>query len=145
MKLPDVQTATLKKALLNFDLTMRNRPQWIGWEESPEHLYVICEEGKFYPVMQIVSMATDRSEETFGVDEARSYVLGRKLRAVKLLDELERVERLKPLIKPKTGNKPATKPSNWENAVIKSYFDPAALVNLIQKFLIICPDSFVDV
>jgi hypothetical protein len=135
MKLPDVQSEKLRKALLTFDFTLRPHPHWDGWEESAGHDFVICDADKFYPVKKIVSLATGAHEDSFNMNEARHYVSIRKLRTVKPLEELERIEQKKAATTPPKPNKKASpRPANWENAVIKNYFDATALAGRIQFF-----------
>lgn len=142
MKLPDVQSEKLRKALLTFDFILRSHPLWEDWEESADHDYVICDADKFYPVKKIVSLATGTNEESFSLNEARHYVSLRKLRTVKPLEELERIEKKKAATPPKTSKKASAKPANWENAVIKNYFDATALAGRIRFFKQYLSESF---
>jgi hypothetical protein len=83
LAIPDVSADALSAALAEFDNSLRSEPEWQGWETKLNHKYAIEVDGRFYPVKQIVSMATGTPKSDFnGGDEANGYVTSRGLRIV---------------------------------------------------------------
>jgi hypothetical protein len=80
MVIPDVSRERLLEALEEFDRSMRNSPDWRSWEERKFHKYVIVNDGRHYPMKQIISMATGADRSSFhGGKQSWSYILDRNL------------------------------------------------------------------
>lgn len=58
LKLPIVKKEALDHALEVFDLQIRNKSEWEGWEINQAHRYAIQANGLLYPAKKIVSLAT---------------------------------------------------------------------------------------
>lgn len=85
MPIPDVSSEAIVKALGQFDDQLRSTPQWEKWTNSQSHRYGIEQEGRLYPVKQIISMATGASSSSFsGGSEANSYLIGRGFKVIPL-------------------------------------------------------------
>jgi EVE domain-containing protein len=72
--------ATTREALLQamgrFDHELRDQPEWLRWpEELGSHRWAISENGKLYPVKQVIAMATGQPTNAFsGGDEANTFI-----------------------------------------------------------------------
>lgn len=89
MSIPDVDRGRILAALEEFDQSFRLLPGWDSWEADTNHKYAILQDGRRYPVKQILSMATGASKNSFsGGDEANSYLLRRNFDVISLADGL---------------------------------------------------------
>lgn len=85
MTLPEVLPAALQEAMDRFDKELRNTPYWSNWQQDETYKYAIQQNGRFYPVKQIVSLATGVPVKTFsGGDQANGYVEARGFKVVAL-------------------------------------------------------------
>jgi len=55
--IPSATRGALLDALVNFDRELRGAPEWIEWEQNGTHKYAIEQEGRLYPVKQIIALA----------------------------------------------------------------------------------------
>lgn len=76
MPILDVSREKLILAMTEFDETLRETPSWEGWEQKQNHRYAIVQNGKLYPVKQVISMATGTPKSQFlgGYKEALPYI-----------------------------------------------------------------------
>lgn len=73
--LPETSRSEIVQALETFDEEHRGEGRWADWQSKRNHKYAIGHDGRLYPVIQIISMATGRSNQTIhGGDQANSYV-----------------------------------------------------------------------
>jgi hypothetical protein len=78
MELPSVSADTISRAMNQFDSELRTSSQWKGWEQNQSHRYAIKKSDRYYPVKQIISMATGVSVSSFhGGAAANNYLLER--------------------------------------------------------------------
>lgn len=82
-------TPTPKEALLDamarFDRDLRPQSSWTGWEANKAHRWAIENDGRRYPVKQIISMASgDPVKDFYGGPEANSFITERGLNVVEL-------------------------------------------------------------
>jgi hypothetical protein len=77
MKIPETTAQALHDAMDRFDKELRNTTVWERWEQDETHKYALEQDGKLYPVKQIVSMATGVPVGQFsGGDQANDFVKG---------------------------------------------------------------------
>jgi hypothetical protein len=75
MKIPETTAQALHEAMDRFDKELRNTTVWERWEQDETHRYALEQDGKLYPVKQIVSMATGFPVGQFsGGDQANGFV-----------------------------------------------------------------------
>jgi predicted HNH restriction endonuclease len=71
-----------------FDRELRDTSDWAEWEQNRAHRYAIRQEGRRYPVKQIISMATGMSVSDFSggqaVGDANQYIISRGFAVVEL-------------------------------------------------------------
>ncbi len=68
-----------------FDTELRDSEEWSSWEEKGPYKYAIVHNGRYYPIKQIISMATGEPKTDFsGGFEANSYVSKRGFSIVAL-------------------------------------------------------------
>jgi 5-methylcytosine-specific restriction enzyme B len=95
MAIPKVDGEAIKKALHEFDQTIRVAPEWEAWEENKAQAWALVEEGRRYPPKKIISMATGVSVGSFsGGPESNEYLSERgftvtRLREVSLSETLK--------------------------------------------------------
>jgi MoxR-like ATPase len=92
MAIPPATSDQLEAAMVDFDRNLRDSSAWYGWEERKNHLYAIRWRDQFYPVKQIISMATGFDVGSFsGGDEANTFVaaLGYEIEALHLPSQPE--------------------------------------------------------
>jgi hypothetical protein len=78
LEIPDATSDALRNALQRFDQELRDTPDWHGWEQA--HDYAIIQHGKYYPIKQIISLATGADVNSFyGGMAAIRYLLQRRL------------------------------------------------------------------
>src|SRR5689334_17003947 len=70
MPIPPVTPAALLDAMIRFDKELRGTQEWAGWEQNKAHRYAIEQDGKRYPVKQIVSMASGLPVSEFSGGQA---------------------------------------------------------------------------
>jgi len=88
MAIPEVSPAVLQEAMHRFDKELRNTPYWAHWQQDDTYKYAIQENGRLYPVKQIVSLATGIPVATFhGGDQANGYVEARGFNVVEIPPE----------------------------------------------------------
>ena len=64
--IPDVTADAITSAMTRFDAEMRDTTSWVHWQSNRRHRFAINANGKFYPVKQIDSMATNTPVSAFG-------------------------------------------------------------------------------
>jgi hypothetical protein len=75
MPIPNATHDQIITAMKRYDSELRSTDDWVGWEQNLAHKYAIENDGKIYPVKQIISMATGTPVNNFsGGIEANSYV-----------------------------------------------------------------------
>jgi predicted HNH restriction endonuclease len=88
MPIPPATAETLRDAMGRFDRDLRSTPDWAGWEQNRAHRYAIEQDGRRYPVKQIVSMATGMPVSEFSggqaAGDANQYVAARDFAIVEL-------------------------------------------------------------
>ena len=92
MALPAVSPARIEEALDRFDREERALPKWQNWEANKSFKFAIVNNGRLYPVKEIVAQATGVPTTEFsGGSEANRYVekLGFKIEALRLPPESE--------------------------------------------------------
>lgn len=61
----DVSVDQLRRAMEEFDQSMREDREWSAWTENSSYKFAIFNNGRIYPVKQIVSMATGLPRSAF--------------------------------------------------------------------------------
>jgi len=94
--LPETTRSEILQAFQRFDKQKRGEDRWDDWQSSGSYNYAIEHEGRLYPVKEIVSMATGRSNQSFHTKQAISYLDDRgfdvaRLRKQSLREALEEV------------------------------------------------------
>jgi len=88
MAIPHVSPEALRNAMGRFDRQLRDASDWAEWEQNRAQRYAIRQEGRRYPVKQIISMATGMPVSDFSGDEAAGdaiqYVTSRGFAIVEL-------------------------------------------------------------
>jgi AAA domain (dynein-related subfamily)/EVE domain len=85
MTIPDVSPAAVQEAMDRFDKALRNTPSWANWQQDETYRYAIEQNSRYYPVKQIVSLATGIPVGEFhGGDQANGYVEARGFKVVAL-------------------------------------------------------------
>jgi hypothetical protein len=56
--IPETTREAILDAMRRFDHELRNTPEWSNWEQKANYRYAITYEGRYYPVKQIIAMAT---------------------------------------------------------------------------------------
>ena len=85
MTIPEVPPEALQQAMDRFDKELRNTAYWANWQQDETYKYAIQRNDRFYPVKQIVSLATGIPVSAFsGGDQANGYVEARGLKVVAL-------------------------------------------------------------
>jgi hypothetical protein len=77
----------LRGALETFDAKFRNQNEWAGWENNNSHRYAILDNGRRYPMKEIIAIATGTPKEQFkGGEQAIRFVkdLGFSVEALRL-------------------------------------------------------------
>lgn len=75
----------LVSAMATFDQELRNRSDWVGWEEKGNYKYAITHQGKLYPPKHIIHLATKAPTHTFsGGDEANDFLRKKGLTIISL-------------------------------------------------------------
>jgi hypothetical protein len=75
MPIPNATHDQIITAMKRYDSELRSTDDWVGWEQNLAHKYAIENDGKIYPVKQIISMATGTPVNNFsGGIEARAIV-----------------------------------------------------------------------
>lgn len=78
MVLPDVERAALEDALRQFDAELRERQDWIGWENNSAQKFALVHDGVMYPPKKIISMATGVPVSKFsGGRQSNEYLKSR--------------------------------------------------------------------
>lgn len=92
--IPDVPRDTILDAMARFDAELRDSPEWADWERRPGYKFAIEEQGRRYPIKQVLSMATDAPVSTFsGGEEANGYARQRGFQVVQLRENEAPAER----------------------------------------------------
>ena len=55
MAIPSVPAEALREAMERFDRELRPTANWVNWEQDRRHRYAIEDDGRRYPVKQIIS------------------------------------------------------------------------------------------
>lgn len=85
MSLIAVSAEQISTAMAQFDNELRQDAQWANWESNHAHRFAIWKEHKFYPVKQIIAMATGVDVSSFGGgNEANNYLKERGFEIVPL-------------------------------------------------------------
>ena len=93
--IPDISREALLEAMEEFDKKLRDTEEWSGWEQNGTYKYAVLHESQYYPVKQIISMATGEPKTNFsGGSEANNYVSKRGFFIVALQDEAIEAEGL---------------------------------------------------
>jgi 5-methylcytosine-specific restriction protein B len=66
-----------------FDRELRSDPEWADWRSNGNYKYALVQDGRVYPVKQIIRMATGFRDFTGG-DEANSYLRARGFHVTEL-------------------------------------------------------------
>lgn len=78
MLLPDIERLGLEKALERFDLELRQKTEWNGWETRAAQKFVILHNGVRYPPKKIISIATGVPVSEFsGGRQSNEYLKAR--------------------------------------------------------------------
>ena len=78
MALPDISHQNILDALQKFDTEYRNTEAWRGWENKQKWQYAILENDQYYPIKQVIHLATGRPVNTFsGGEESIKFVKNR--------------------------------------------------------------------
>ena len=78
MAIPPKDSQAIREALTRFDQDLRSSEQWKNWEQNGTYKWAIIDDGRRYPVKQILSMATGLSKRSFsGGPEANTYLTSR--------------------------------------------------------------------
>jgi hypothetical protein len=64
--LPPVPAEAIKSAMARFDAELRTTAAWANWQNDRRHKFAINDNGKLYPVKQVVVMATNAAPSSFG-------------------------------------------------------------------------------
>src|SRR5215218_1287650 len=85
--IPHVSRNALLAALTHFDRDLRCAAVWQDWERKPIHRYALCHEGRYYPVKQIVSLASGIPAASLGApEEVNRYCEMQGFEIVRLTD-----------------------------------------------------------
>lgn len=85
MTIPEVPPEALQQAMARFDKELRDTPYWANWQQDETYKYAIPQNDRFYPVKQVVSLATGIPVTAFsGGDQANRYVQARGFKVVSL-------------------------------------------------------------
>jgi len=61
----------VRNAMLRFDAEIRSLPEWAQWDEKKNHKFAFVDEGRRYPMKEIISMASGTPKDEFsGGEEA---------------------------------------------------------------------------
>jgi hypothetical protein len=75
MAIPSVDRGQILDALAKFDRDERLSPDWQGWEQRASFKFALVQDGKTYPVKEIIALATGTPVGTFsGGKEANGYI-----------------------------------------------------------------------
>ena len=85
--IPNVSREAITAALEEFDNTLRHRPEWADWQDKKTYKWALKENGRLYPVKEIIRLATGTKERFSGGPEANSYVKNREFTVVELSNE----------------------------------------------------------
>ena len=91
----------VRAAMARFDAEMRTSPDWANWDEKKNHKFAFLEQGRRYPMKEIISMASGTSKDDFnGGEEAIRYAkkLGFDVEALHLPSEGETATALHDLL-----------------------------------------------
>jgi 5-methylcytosine-specific restriction protein A len=83
MTIPTSTRAALLRALAEFDHTLRDAPEWQGWQDNLNYEWALVHRRRQYPVKQIIRMATGHTQFSGG-PEANGYVEGLGFRVIPL-------------------------------------------------------------
>lgn len=85
MALPPIDAEVLRRAMREFDETLRNLPEWSAWESNKAQTYVLVDGDRRYPPKKIVSMAAGVPVATFsGGPETNGYLEQRGFKVERL-------------------------------------------------------------
>src|SRR5690349_10838612 len=73
MAIPTATREQLLAALATFDREYRDTVPWRNWEQQDTYKWALVENGRRYPVKQIIRIATG-ADTGFNAGEARAYV-----------------------------------------------------------------------
>ncbi|MEJ7931623.1 DUF3578 domain-containing protein [Ramlibacter sp. AN1015] len=78
MTIPNVDAEAVRRAIDEFDRTLRNSPEWSSWEDNKAQAWVLVHDGKRYPPKKIISLATGAPVGSFsGGPESNDFLAER--------------------------------------------------------------------
>lgn len=90
MTIPAVTRDRILQAMKVFDESHRNLSKWQGWENNSKFKYAILQGDQFYPVKEVVALATSAPIASFGGgDEANEYVRERGFKVQRIPSQSE--------------------------------------------------------
>src|SRR5262245_18403155 len=69
MSIADCDAADIRAAMARFDADMRTSPEWAKWDEKKNHKFAFLEQGRRYPMKEIISMASGTPKDDFSGGE----------------------------------------------------------------------------
>src|SRR5262245_32909283 len=92
MSIAECNADDVRAAMSRFDAEMRALPDWANWDEKKNHKFAFVENGRRYPMKEIISLASGTSKDDFsGGEEAIRFAknLGFDVEALHLPPEGE--------------------------------------------------------
>src|SRR5688572_12786981 len=87
--IPSIERERLIEAFEEFDRTLRDKSDWVGWENNRAQKWAIDYEGKIYPPKKIISIATGQPVTGFsGGTESNEYLKQRGFIVVPLHERI---------------------------------------------------------
>src|SRR5215510_14647495 len=83
--IPSIDRERIIEAIEEFDRTVRDTPEWQGWENNRAQKWAIDHQGRVYPPKKIISMATGQPVNGFsGGSESNDYLERRGFKVISL-------------------------------------------------------------
>jgi MoxR-like ATPase len=101
MSIAECNADDVRTAMARFDAEMRTSPDWANWDEKKNHKFAFIEQGRRYPMKEIISIASGTPKDDFsGGEEAIRYAkkLGFDVEALHLPSEGETTTALHDLL-----------------------------------------------
>jgi hypothetical protein len=140
MSISAITQQIFRQTVRQFDLQMRNNPEWVNWEKHPDHTIILLYEGKIYPLRHILAEAARLPIENISSVQARNYFALRSSWGVKIINattyqrpaEAQQTKTVTPT-KKKKNNTSGSKQELQYVADVDLYV-PALLQMRIQRF-----------
>lgn len=88
MPIPNVDSQAIRRALDEFDQTLRHNADWVSWENNKAQSWVLIADGKRYPPKKIISLAAGVPVSSFsGGSESNGYLAERGFTVTRLREE----------------------------------------------------------